>query len=57
MIKDGVHENSNSALVRRIHTILKLLSLWSLQHISRGHNKLANKIVKVIRDRKINLRL
>ncbi|MBA0871487.1 hypothetical protein Goshw_026492 [Gossypium schwendimanii] len=46
MIKDGVHENSNSALVRRIHTILKLLSVWSLHHISREDNKLADEIVK-----------
>ncbi|KAK5792770.1 hypothetical protein PVK06_033891 [Gossypium arboreum] len=57
MIKDGVHENSNFALVRIIHTILKLLSIWSLQHISREDHKLADKVVTVVRDRKIDLRL
>ncbi|MBA0869940.1 hypothetical protein Goshw_005574 [Gossypium schwendimanii] len=57
MIKDGIYGNSNSALVRRIHTILKLLNLWSLQHISREDNKLVDKIVKVVQDRKTYLRL
>ncbi|MBA0749026.1 hypothetical protein Gogos_002992 [Gossypium gossypioides] len=57
MIKDGIYGNSNSASVRRIHTILKLLNVWSLQHISKEDNKLVDNIVKVVQDRKTYLRL
>ncbi|MBA0569993.1 hypothetical protein Golob_003684, partial [Gossypium lobatum] len=57
MIKDGIYGNSNSALVRRIYTILKLFNLWSLQHISREDDKLVDKIVKGVQDRKTYLRL
>ncbi|MBA0560662.1 hypothetical protein Golob_017546 [Gossypium lobatum] len=48
---------SNSALVRRILVLLKLLSHWSLQHVSREDNKFVDKIVNMVRDRRTGLQL
>ncbi|MBA0612064.1 hypothetical protein Godav_012709, partial [Gossypium davidsonii] len=45
-IQEGISEDSNSALVRIIHALLKLLKQWSIQHIPREENKLADEIVK-----------
>ncbi|MBA0555134.1 hypothetical protein Golob_014191, partial [Gossypium lobatum] len=45
-IKEGISGDSNSALVRIIHALLKLLNQWSIQHIPREENKLADEIVK-----------
>ncbi|MBA0572516.1 hypothetical protein Golob_002852 [Gossypium lobatum] len=51
----GVSEGSNSALVMRILLLLKLLSHWNLQHIPREENRIADKIVKLRRDREPGL--
>ncbi|KAK5770194.1 uncharacterized protein LOC108462408 [Gossypium arboreum] len=53
----GVSNGSNSALVRRILLLLKLLSQWNINFIPGEENKIANKIVKLRRDREPRLRL
>lgn len=56
IIQDGDGKNSNSTLVRRIHSLLKLLSQWSIQHVPRKDNKITDTIVKTINDRRIELK-
>lgn len=56
VIQDEIFRGSNSTSVRRIHVLLKLPSHRSLQHICREDNKLADKIVKTVRDKRIDLR-
>ncbi|KAK5777246.1 hypothetical protein PVK06_045213 [Gossypium arboreum] len=57
LIHEGVSGGSNSALVMRIVLLLKSLSHWNLQHIPREENSIANRIVKLRRDRETGLRL
>ncbi|KAH1072108.1 hypothetical protein J1N35_024436 [Gossypium stocksii] len=57
LIHKGVRVGSNSALVTRIILLLKDLNHWNLQHIPREENSIADRIVKLRRDRDIGLRL
>ncbi|KAK5838673.1 hypothetical protein PVK06_007408 [Gossypium arboreum] len=57
LIQDGVCNGSNSALMRRILLLLKLLSHWNLNYIPREENRIADKIVKSRRDRELGLQL
>ncbi|MBA0839444.1 hypothetical protein Goarm_005166, partial [Gossypium armourianum] len=57
IIQDGILKGSNFTLERRILLLLKLLSHWSTQYVSRKDNKLAERIVKTVRDRRTGLRL
>ncbi|MBA0700492.1 hypothetical protein Goari_022309 [Gossypium aridum] len=57
LIHEGVRNGSNSALVRSILLFLKLLSHWNLKHIPREEDRIADKIVKLRRDREPGLRL
>ncbi|MBA0609291.1 hypothetical protein Godav_021368, partial [Gossypium davidsonii] len=56
IIQDGDRENSNSALVRRIHS-LNLLCQWSIQHVPQKENKIVDNIVKTVSDKRTELRL
>ncbi|KAK5786365.1 hypothetical protein PVK06_041001 [Gossypium arboreum] len=57
LIHEGIRDGSNSTLITRILLSLKLLSHWNLQHIPREDNEIADKIVKLRRDREPGLRL
>ncbi|MBA0782856.1 hypothetical protein Gotri_000677 [Gossypium trilobum] len=41
--------NSNSAIVRRIHHILKRVEQWKIQYIPREDNLIADSLAKTVR--------
>ncbi|MBA0577093.1 hypothetical protein Golob_006861 [Gossypium lobatum] len=49
--------NSNSAIVRRIHHILKRVKQWEIQHIPREDNLIVDSLTKTVRTRRLGLRL
>ncbi|XP_016732429.2 uncharacterized protein, partial [Gossypium hirsutum] len=57
LIHEGVRKCSNSTSVMRILLILKQLSNWNLQHILREENSVADKIIKLRKDREPGLQL
>ncbi|MBA0602885.1 hypothetical protein Gorai_003050, partial [Gossypium raimondii] len=46
-IQEGFSGNSNSALIRRIHQILKMVKQWKIQRILREENTAANSLIKM----------
>ncbi|MBA0728093.1 hypothetical protein Golax_001025, partial [Gossypium laxum] len=46
-IQEGFSGNSNSALIRRIHQILKMVKQWKIQRILREENTTANNLIKM----------
>ncbi|MBA0752113.1 hypothetical protein Gogos_000981, partial [Gossypium gossypioides] len=46
-IQEGFSRNSNSALIRRIHQILKMVKQWKIQRILREENTIANSLIKM----------
>ncbi|MBA0573262.1 hypothetical protein Golob_000545 [Gossypium lobatum] len=49
--------NSNSAIVRRIHHILKSVEQWKIQYIPREDNLTVDSLAKTVRKRRLGLRL
>ncbi|KAK5772344.1 hypothetical protein PVK06_048629 [Gossypium arboreum] len=56
-IQEGFSGNSNFALIRRIHQILKIVKQWKIQHILREENTIANSLIKMVRNIRLGLRL
>ncbi|MBA0699426.1 hypothetical protein Goari_001064 [Gossypium aridum] len=56
-IQEGFSGNSNSALIRRIHQILKMVKQWKFQRILREENTTANSLIKMLRNIRLGLRL
>ncbi|MBA0561345.1 hypothetical protein Golob_018181, partial [Gossypium lobatum] len=48
-IMEDTSGNSNSAIVRRIHQILKRVKQWEIQHIPREDNLIADSLAKTVR--------
>ncbi|KAG8485688.1 hypothetical protein CXB51_019010 [Gossypium anomalum] len=56
-IQEGFSGNSNSTLVRRIHSALTALKQWKIQHIPYSENLVADGLAKSVRSRSLGLRL
>ncbi|KAH1084338.1 hypothetical protein J1N35_024099 [Gossypium stocksii] len=57
VILDGSSESSNSALVRKIHLILRQIEQWKIQYIPRKENLIADNLAKSVCSKRIGLRL
>ncbi|MBA0548816.1 hypothetical protein Golob_019888 [Gossypium lobatum] len=57
VILEDSSENSNFALVRKIHHILKRVEQWKIQYIPRKENLIADNLAKSVRTRRLGLRL
>ncbi|MBA0722757.1 hypothetical protein Golax_003407, partial [Gossypium laxum] len=57
VIMEDSSRNSNSAIVKRIHHILKRVKQWEIQHIPREDNLIADSLTKTVCTRRLGLRL
>ncbi|KAG8500050.1 hypothetical protein CXB51_004466 [Gossypium anomalum] len=48
---------SRSALVRKIHFILRMMDQWKIQYIPREDNLIADSLAKLVHTRSLGLRL
>ncbi|XP_017604367.1 uncharacterized protein LOC108451147 [Gossypium arboreum] len=56
-IQESSSRNSNFAIFRRFHLILKMVKQWRIQHIPREENLVVDTLAKSVRSRRLGLRL
>ncbi|MBA0769987.1 hypothetical protein Gotri_018672 [Gossypium trilobum] len=56
-IQEEALGGSKSTLITRIHQLLSKVHHWSIQHIPRDENKIADGLVKMVHDKRTRLHI